>query len=355
MLSVRAPMRPGGRGLQKGLVLVLVAGVGACSNRSDDRAPPVASSAPPVGSTPRPRASPPPTPVAAPAAPTPSQLTCGPCTKVAFTSSRDGNDEIYVVNADGTGLARLTDDAASDDYAAWSPDGRRIAFTSHIGNDSKLVVMNADGSNVVRHTLPHSARDPTWSPDGTRITYAALSDGSQNIWMVDADGGWPVLLFAESGWEAQPSWSPDGTKLALVSDWFAYDFVVDVFLVDPDGAGFTTLTGANIFDPVDYLWPSWSPDGTKIALTVSNDIGVNGYTTLVGVMNRDGTGLRALIAASPEQRGDPLRSRISWSPEGTMIAFASGGAGALDVSWVKVDGSAWGTIITNGWNPAWQP
>jgi Tol biopolymer transport system component len=338
-------------------VLVLVAGVGACQNDgsapSSNGTPPTASSPPPVGSVPTPPTSPSsPAPAATPA---PAQLTCAPCTRIAFTSSRDGNDEIYTVNADGTGLTRLTDDASSDDYAVWSSDGHRIAFTSQIGGDSKLVVMNADGSNVVRHALPHSVWHPTWSPDGTRITYSALSDGSLNIWTVDADGGWPVLLFSERGWDGQPSWSPDGTKLALVSDWFAYDFGFDVFLVDPDGVGFTALTDGNIFDPIEYLWPSWSPDGTKIALTLSNEIGINRYTTLVGVMNHDGTGLRSLIAAAPAQLGDAPWSKVSWSLDGTLIAFTSGSAGALDVSWVKVDGSAWGTIITNGWNPAWQP
>jgi dipeptidyl aminopeptidase/acylaminoacyl peptidase len=334
--------------------LGLVMSVGACSGGRDSggaAGSSVTGAQPPPPPPPRPSASPEPRPPAVDPPPQPpvAQLICASCKKIAFTSSRDGNDEIYSVNADGTGLARLTDDPAHDDQAAWSPDGQRIAFTSSTGDDSKLVVMNADGSNVVRHSLPHSVFDPTWSPDGSRITYAARSalSNTQDIWMVDADGGWPLLLFSLAGWEAHPSWSPDGAELAVVSDWFAYDFVFDVLLVDPDGAGFAPLTDGNIFDHLDYLWPSWSPDGARIALTLSSEIGRDEYLAYVGVMNRDGSGLTPLIEARPW-------SKSSWSPDGSMITFTSGSAGAYDVSWVKADGSAWGTIVANGWNPAWQ-
>jgi Tol biopolymer transport system component len=285
-------------------------------------------------------------------------LTCAPCQKIAFTSSRDGSSEIYTVNADGTGLTRLTDNTVNDDHAAWSPNGQRIAFTSRTGNTNELVVINADGSNVVRHVLPHSVYYPTWSPGGTRITYSALSDGSLNIWVVDADGGWPLSLFSLPGWDGHPAWSPDGSKLAVTTDWFAYDFVLDVFLVDPDGAGFAPLTSGEIFDRADYFWPAWAPDGTKIALTLSYEIGIR-YDTYVGVMSRDGSGLTPLISAAATRHDLDLRGaehlRSSWSPDGTMIAFTSGREGAYDVSWVKADGSAAGTIITDGWNPAWQP
>jgi Tol biopolymer transport system component len=291
-----------------------------------------------------------------PPEPAVTQLTCSPCKKIAFTSSRDGNKEIYTIGADGTGLARLTSDVASDDEAAWSPDGKRIAFTSRaVGDDPDLLVMNEDGTGVVRLALPHRfVSSPTWSVDGTKITYSALSDGSSNIWAVDADGGWPALLYSAPGWDDHPSWSPDGRKIVLASDWFAYDTAYDVFVIDPDGSGLKPLTDGNIFDRLDYVRPTWSPDGSKIAVTMIREIGIDQFLAWISVMNSDGSGFRPLIAAAP-RLADVTWSKISWSPDGTMIAFTSRIAQTDDVSWITADGGAWGTIVTNAWNPAWQP
>ncbi len=81
-------------------------------------------------------------------------------TEIAFTSNRDGNDEIYVMNADGSNQTRLTYNDAYDGMPAWSPDGTRIAFESRRdSNGSAIYVMNADGSNQTQLT-----KRPWWSP-----------------------------------------------------------------------------------------------------------------------------------------------------------------------------------------------
>jgi Tol biopolymer transport system component len=281
---------------------------------------------------------------------------CGACSstgkKIAFVSSRDGNWEIYSANADGTGITRLTNDPAKDDEPTWSPDGRYIAFTSDRNGSREIFVMNADGSNVVQRTFSASYSQlvgelyPAWSPDGSKIAYSTLSDGSANIWVVSPTSGSPTLLLAKPGWDAQPAWSPDGARLAVVSDWFAYDIVYDIYLTSADGSGFTALTG-NIFDHYDYFRPSWSPSGTKIAVAITQTVGVDQYVTNLGVMNDDGSALTPLISAA-------TWARSSWSPDGQTIAFTSGAPGALNVSWVKADGSSSGVIVSNGWNPDWQ-
>jgi Tol biopolymer transport system component len=166
--------------------------------------------------------------------------------------------------------------------------------------------------------------------------------------VVGAVSGSPSVLFEEPGRIAYPSWSPDRTKLALVSDWFAYDFVYDIFTINADGTNFTALTD-DIFDQIDYVHPSWSPGGTKLAVAIINHwIGASQYNTQVGVMSGDGSGLTAIIS------GADSKTRTSWSADGTKIAYTSLLGSRKDISWVSADGSASGTIVTNGWNADWQ-
>ncbi|MCH7836091.1 MAG: PD40 domain-containing protein, partial [Chloroflexi bacterium] len=98
--------------------------------------------------------------------------------KIAFDSDRDGNFEVYVVNADGSGLSNLTGSPALDLGPAWSPDGSRIAFTSDRDGNIEIYVMNADGSGLTRLTDdPAGDRRPAWSPDGSGITCKCDREG----------------------------------------------------------------------------------------------------------------------------------------------------------------------------------
>ena len=296
-------------------------------------------------------------------------LTCSPCKKITFSSTRDGNDEIYSVNADGTDLTRLTDDDSNDREPTWSPDGLRIAFTSDRESDGEsgalqapdLYVMDADGSNVERLTFSKGGdwpavgvSRPTWAPDGSRITFETLSEGSANLWEVPAEGGHPRLLFSSPGFDGQPAWSPDGTRLALISDWFAYDIVSDIFLINADGSGFTAITDGNIFDQTDYEDPAWSHDGGTIALTVSRRVGTFEYITWLGLMNASGSDLTPLITPGGTSLEGAGVATPSWSPDGSMIAYTSCNDGRCDVAWIKADRSARGTVIENGRDPDWQ-
>src|SRR5262249_23662211 len=94
--------------------------------------------------------------------------------RIAFVSNRAGNDDIYVMNANGTGLTRLTDNPANDGQPAWSPDVKRVAFVSSRTGNDEIYVMNADGTSVTRLTKNAAIdRDPAWSPTGTKIAFAS--------------------------------------------------------------------------------------------------------------------------------------------------------------------------------------
>jgi Tol biopolymer transport system component len=264
-----------------------------------------------------------------------------PCTdcKIVFVSDRDGNDEIYSCNADGSDISRLTNNAATDDEPAWSPDRSHIAFVSDRDGSPEIYIMNADGSNVVRRTFSQSnSQNPAWSPDGTRIAY---SDGS--VWVVGAESGSPSLLYRAGVRVIEPSWSPDGSKLALVLPDDILGYYIST--INTDGTNFTALTGEIHFA---YLSPSWSPDGTKMAMMSVQTPGDQYYNTRIGVMNPDGSNITNIIS------GGALKTKISWSPDGARIVYTSLSGSREDVSWVSPDGSASGTIVTDGWNADWQ-
>ena len=103
--------------------------------------------------------------------------------KIGFMSNRDANAEIYVMNADGTGQTRLTNNGVEDGSLSWSPDGSKIAFRTHRDGNGEVYVMNPDGTGLTRLTND-AAEDgsPSWSPDGSKIVFSAQRDGNEEIY-----------------------------------------------------------------------------------------------------------------------------------------------------------------------------
>ena len=182
--------------------------------------------------------------------------------KIAFVSNRDGNHEIFVIDAHGRNPVQLTRDPDFDADPNWSPDGLRIAFVSERNGNKEIYVMDAEGKNVVRLTR-HDWRDddPNWSPDGRKIAFMSDRGEFRNfeIYVMSANGKNPVRLTRSPGSDVTPSWAPDGQKIVFTS---YRDGNSGLYVMDADGKNVVRLTRHRA---EDYN-PSWAPDGRKIAL-----------------------------------------------------------------------------------------
>ncbi len=187
-------------------------------------------------------------------------------TRIAFSSVRDWNREIYVMDADGGNPVNLTRDDAYDSGPAWSPDGQRIAFerSGGGGRGPQIFVMNADGSGVERLTHEPEAAwgvSPAWSPDGSSIACTCGQGADEGIFIMDPAGGGMRLVSPEGQFAGQPSWSPDGAWIAYVVPDLDKVDVSHLWVMAADGSGARQLTSAEAWDES----PTWSPDGTRIA------------------------------------------------------------------------------------------
>jgi Tol biopolymer transport system component len=128
--------------------------------------------------------------------------------RIAFSSNRDGNDDLYVMNADGSSQTRLTNHPAHDGGPVWSPDGRLIAFDSGRDGYADIYVMNADGSSQTRLTTDRTrGMWPVWSPDGRQIAFEA-DRGNWETYVMNADGSGQNNLTKNPGYDGYPAWSP---------------------------------------------------------------------------------------------------------------------------------------------------
>jgi len=225
--------------------------------------------------------------------------------KLAFVSNRDANAQIYVVNADGSGLARLTNNAASDQEPVWSPDGTKIAFASSRDGRFEIYVMNPDGSGVTRVSSEQAEEfEPSWSPDGARIAFTTVRDGHEEVYVMNADGSGVTRLTNAPAGNLEPSWSPDGARIAFRSN---RDGNPQIYVMNADGSGVTRLSNNSDGD----MQPSWSPDGSRIAFTKNvsgcDDVDCWDFYNIY-VINGDGSGLTHLVGAGG------LDSDPAWRP-----------------------------------------
>ena len=227
--------------------------------------------------------------------------------KIAFSSTRDGDSEIYVMDIDGSKPLRLTINPARDYDPSWSPDGDRIAFVSNRNRGiEQIYVMGSDGGNLKRLTNGAAHQQPAWSPEGERIAYVRNKGGRQ-VRVMDADGGNQIQI-TEIGKNSEPTWSPDGARIAFVS---RRNGGQEIYVTDSNGSNQKRLTPNKAFTAN----PAWSPDGNWIAYEVYD--------------NKDHTFqiYAARVVGNPHierlTRDPPHKLQPTWSPDGNTIAYTS--------------------------------
>ena len=241
------------------------------------------------------------------------------------SSYGDGRINLWSINPDGTGRARVTSSFTQALFPAISPDGTTVAFASMDTGTWYIYLVNIDGSEVGQFTTFSSAV-PDWSPDGLRLVFNSDHDDepkdTPDLWGMDLDGTNLVeYIDRPASADFNGQWSPDGNWILFVSD---RDGNYNLYVVDIDGADLTRLTS----HPASDFNPRWSPDGTKIAFVSDRGGNMDIY-----VMNADGSGVLRLTTFGGYD------SAPAWSPSGERIVFESERAGHRDLWIMDADGS----------------
>jgi Tol biopolymer transport system component len=274
--------------------------------------------------------------------------------RIAFVRSRDGNYEIYVMNADGSNSIRLTDDPEFDLAPAWSPDGERIAFQSNRDGNNDIYTMDVAGGDIIDLTdAPGSGEfDPAWSPDGTRIAFVSDRDGHLEIYVMASDGSSLTRLTTDAAHDWNPTWSPDGSQIAFESD---RDGPVSLYAMNADGTGVHQIPGLPFPEATSPSWqpvlpdqPAPEPGGPMANGPIYFRVGGGDAGSRVESIEPDGTNRHVVF---PED--SPVHySRIDFSPDGTRIAFDNFLAGEYGIETADPDGSDV-VRLTDGVNDSW--
>jgi TolB protein len=273
--------------------------------------------------------------------------TIAPNGRIVFASAADGDWDVWTMNADGSDAVNLTSEGEpaagwQDAQPSWSPDGTRIVFTSTRGGgeDSDIFVMNADGSGISPVTATEDPEHaPDWSPDGSRIVFSSerTSEGSNDpdIYVIGADGTNETNLTAE--YESQPGqfqwqdkdpdWSPVSNSIVFASARYADESADGAYwhivTMDPDGSNQTIVSDPG--DPGNDPWPDeipnfnefpeWSPNGEWIVFATHQQ---PEQQWDIQIVRADGSEQHNVL---PSERYEDFGP--TWSPSGKEILFSS--------------------------------
>jgi Tol biopolymer transport system component len=278
--------------------------------------------------------------------------------KIAFASipfDFSGPDDIYTMSPNGGQVVNLTNSPTTAEFGPkWSPDGRRIVFMSDRVSPSnpdgnlEVFVMNADGSGQrqVTSNALHDA-EPSWSPDGERIVFERVfGDFDYDLFTIRPDGdGERQLTYSPGIPDQEAAWSPDGREIAFSHGGDAGSGRGDIYTIRPDGSHMSALTVTD----ADEEYPAWSPDGRQIAFTSDREARDRQFD--VYAIRRNGSHPTQLTTA---ECGAP-----AYSPDGRKLVCGSNRSGDSEIWKMRADGSRPRNLTQNPMThdgfPDWQP
>ena len=268
--------------------------------------------------------------------------------RIAFTSNRDGNQEVYVMNSDGSQLTNLTNQASTDVVCG---GGTQLLIASTRGPQSardnyRLFTWNEQTKEFDRLTgFPVEDSQAAVSWDGNRYLVSSQSEGDSEIFIVNSSGEVETQITDNEFEDSDPSWSPGGFRVAYRSNrggaW-------DIWIMNLDGSSSNRLTDDPTNDAaLGYQEgpPQWSPDGERVLFSSER----NGNSDLF-VVNTDGWHLTNLTQTTWNE------VHASWSPDGGQIAFDSDQHGNFEIFVMNADGSQAARLTDNqaeDRNPVW--
>jgi TolB protein len=254
-----------------------------------------------------------------------------PTGEILFTSTRDGNAEVYLMNADGSNQTNLTNNLSHDYEAAWSPDKNKIVFVSERDGNPEIYTMNLNGTNLRRLTSSSGQfnnvdRMPNWSSN-EEIAFYSERNGNREIFLMNSDGTNQRKLNIPFGVHGYPRWSGDGSKIVFMST-LAGQGNFDIYTINKDGTGLRKLTTSSSSD----IEPTWCGNNK---IVFSSDRTDNHYKIII--MNADGSNQNAL----PRTNSLTEDYTPSCSPDGTKIVYSSGNndRSSSDIYIMNIDGS----------------
>ena len=247
--------------------------------------------------------------------------------KIAFLSNRDGQNDLYVMRADGTNILRLTQSAEKESAPYWSADSRQVRYAVSGSDSSRIDSIDADGANrKTIGTVP--GRFAGISRDGARVFVAQGTWTEVKLLLTDLDGSNPKQLTDGSSVIWSPKLSPDGKLIAFTGR--DANRIQHIYIMDADGSNRRQLTHVDSAEG-EAQCPAWSPDGKRIAIQTSR----KDHMGSVWIVDYP-SGAARKLAAHEATFEDELPV---WFPDGKRLAFQSNRSGRMEVWTMNVDGT----------------